>query len=191
MSRGRPRRTLGRVDMPSPREFLDRLGEPIYGVTGRGPVTRSDSVGWGGGGGGRINHLSLGFLVGARADEVRVGTRLDAEPEAFLVHRILGNDLNLRVDRRLRFPVTSTVDRTTVHIPVNGHDQVFTAYTCGREALAVAAVEGRWVLVRCRLSRLTRLTLGTQDPAELRRVLARARARRMRREKTVRRSLQL
>jgi hypothetical protein len=159
---------------PSADELLEAIGAPVFGVTGPEPVKRSGSVGWGRTGNTPpvIDHLSLYFDVGSRRAWVEVETRLDELIEWGVIRLLLGSDVNAWVKRR-RFPVTSTVDRTRARIPVDGRERAFTLYTCGRQAIAVAQIGERWVNVRSDVSTLRRVTLGAEDPRQLKRLLDR------------------
>lgn len=145
---------------PAPDEILASMGERIYRATGRGTVARSSSLGYG------EDHLRLAFQVGAGRDEVRVETSLRAPSVPFELHDLANRAL--MHPRRLRFPLTLRFDRTKIGVPVDGREVIFTTYVCGRQVRALADINGLWVGVECSLSRLRRLTLGTEDPKELR-----------------------
>lgn len=67
--------------------------------------------------------------------------------------------------RRPRFPLV--IERGKQRIPVEGRERVFTTYTAGPAAVAVAAIGDLDVMISCATSRLAKLELGIVDRAEL------------------------
>jgi hypothetical protein len=137
----------------------------VYGPTGPGEVSRhrgGGGLGWGGDEA-FLGRLKVPFQVGSRPNAVTVTTSCydeDADPRmnAFFV---------LAVSRRPRFPLTVTITRTRVDIPVDGTARPFTVYACGRRARAVGTVDDRILTVEGAPGRIRALRLGALDPDAL------------------------
>jgi hypothetical protein len=159
-----------------PQEVIAALGAPVYRPTAPGPIRRESGYGWSGSPGGPFT-ISLRYAIGNRGDWIEVKTTQEETREGVLVAlSILGKDVRLDA-RRLRFPLTSTVEKTDVLIPVDGEPRTFAAYLCGRESVAVARLDDRWVYLTGRRHLLKKLALGAERPSDLRKFLERSRVR--------------
>jgi hypothetical protein len=143
---------------------FEQYGAPVFRVTAPAPVRRHGAVGH------SSEHLELYFIAGKRKEWVRADTRLGEQRREFLISNLVGN---AALALPLRFPLDLTVTRAPVLLSVDGEDVQFTAYVCGRLAVAVGEIDGRWLYVHTPKRLLPRLTLAREKPGDLRRFLAR------------------
>jgi hypothetical protein len=112
--------------------------------------------------------VRIEYLLGTNEEPVvvEVSTRGSrTQPLDALMHLTL----ETAVRRRPRFPIV--IERGKARIAVDGRKRVFTTYTCGQAAVAVASLGDLDVMIRCPAKRFSALSLEAIDAADLKKEL--------------------
>jgi hypothetical protein len=90
------------------------------------------------------------------------------QPPELFVHSNLVDVISFAIWPPNTFPLTVTVERLKPKIPVDGHDQIFTMYTCGTAFLATARVDELHLRLRGQVAEFERgFTIRSLSQAEL------------------------
>jgi hypothetical protein len=90
---------------------------------------------------GRSDGAPNNISISAAGVEVETMLMRYPPPHDVFVHSMIIEAIsNATFTRDLTFPLTLTVERSKQKIPVDGHDHIFTTYTCGNALRATARV---------------------------------------------------